>query len=69
VSLRYRVDDLAPEASVTIVVKNVHHKTVKAFTLGSRATKEDLGCRPRRGRTHRLADNGSGACTMGVQWR
>jgi hypothetical protein len=45
VSLRYRVDDLAPEASVTLVVKNARHKTVKTLVLGARATNMDLTCR------------------------
>jgi hypothetical protein len=53
VSLRYRVGDLAPEASVTLVLKNARGKTVKRLALGPRATNTDLSsrfvCRLRRG--------------------
>jgi hypothetical protein len=42
VSLRYRVSDLAPEASVTLVLKNARGKTVKTLALGPRATNKDL---------------------------
>jgi hypothetical protein len=42
VNLRYRVGDLAPEASVTIVVRNARGKTVKTLALGLRATNTDL---------------------------
>jgi len=42
VSLQYRVGDLAPEASVTIVVKNARGKTVKNLPLGLRTTDADL---------------------------
>ena len=45
VSLRYRVGDLAPEASVTLVLKNARGKTVKTLALGPRATNKDLSCR------------------------
>ena len=45
VRLRYRVGDLAPEASVTIVVKNARGKRVRTFALGLRATNKDLSCR------------------------
>jgi len=45
VSLRYRVGDLAPVASVTIAVKNARGKTVKTLALGLQATNRDLRCR------------------------
>ena len=45
VSLRYRVGDLAPEASVTLVLKNARGKTVKTLALGLRATNTALSCR------------------------
>ncbi len=43
--LYYRVGDMAPEARVTVVVRNASGRAVKTIALGPRATNADLSCR------------------------